>query len=258
MIVKALIETVARSRDCIDDEARRKTIGFIKGKWNRDGGVRGRSGESDLYFTAFAAMVMRALEGPVPKFRLWRYLRSFGDGESLDIAHLFCLIRLRSIFPVSARIKQRLLATLHGKTADSATDLLFKVIMTEYLQAGDRPDARLAIQDSDNTSDLAATAVVNGSPDQTAAAALMGRWCATGGFYPNNRRDIPRLESTAKALFALRVLGADLEELRAPCIDFVESLRRADGGYVASDMDDTTDVENTFYALFSIGCLAGQ
>ncbi len=259
MIVKVLIRTAACSREYLDDSARRATIRFVKSRWNRDGGARGKKNESDLYFTVFAAMCMRTLKGCIPRLRLRRYLHSFGDGSDLDIIRLFSLVRLRSIYPMTKSKRDQLMVILSGKQADSATDIFFKVIMAECLEQDDRPEVRLAISGSETTSNIAAAAVVNLQPDGDAEALLLQRCCSTGGVCSTAAMLYPNLESTAKALFALRILGADLSSLRTPCLDFIESLRRDDGGYVGHGMDNMTDVENTFYALLGTGCLvAGE
>lgn len=255
MIVEELMETAARAHGCLDEDMRRAVIKFVKSRWNPDGGVRGRNGGSDLYYTVFAAMCLRALKGRLPLIRLWSYLRSFGEGGSLDIVHLFSLIRLRSVFPMSQTTRDRFMETLEAKQADSASDMFLKVVMAEYLNRNDHPDAHLHISDSETTSDLAAAVIVNQQPNPFAEKILVRRYCETGGFLATATATAPCLEATAKALYALRVLGVDLSPMRAPCLGFIESLRRTEGGYVAHGTDDVADTESTFYALFSIGCL---
>ena len=60
---------------------------------NDDGGFRGRTDRSDLYYTVFALDGLLALGVPVPIERTASYLASFGTGESLDFVHLCCLAR---------------------------------------------------------------------------------------------------------------------------------------------------------------------
>lgn len=256
MIVKELIKTAARAGGVLGEEARKETIAFVDSQWNADGSVRGRNGESDLCATAYAAICHKALKGHIPRFRLWGYLHSFGDGSSLDIMHLFCLIRLRSVYPMSRRTRARLTASLDNKTADSATDMFFRVVMSQFLGFNDCPDTPLILRESDSTSDLAAAVVLNLRSDREAERLLMERYDEAGGFHPFADRQGPTLGSTSKALFALQMMGFDLSPVRAACLDFTASLRRADGGYVSHPDDAVPDVENTFYALVCLGCLA--
>lgn len=255
MIVAEIIRTMSRASDYLDGDALKETRRFITSRWNRDGGVQGRDGKSDLYYTAFAAICTRALRGRLPLLRLWCYLRSFGDGASLDIVHLFCLIRLHSIFPMTQGTRNRLMTSLASKSADSASDLFFKVVMAEYLKKEDRPEAELAISDTDVTSNIAAAIVINNRPDKDAEAILMQRYCETGGFCESASRDVPDLYSTVTALFALHVMDVDLTSVRNKTLELIDSLRSGTGGYTCRTKETLSDTECTFYALLAIGCL---
>jgi hypothetical protein len=136
--------------------------------------------------------------------------------------------------------------------------VFLKVLISQFLKADDCPEVPLVIQERDSTSDLAAAVVVNYRSEDEAEKLLLARMHETGGFCPSAAMHEPNLAATLKALYALRVLGTDLSSFRTSCLDFVESLRCEDGGYLGSASDDATDVENTFYALFSIGCLMGD
>ncbi|MBN2164598.1 MAG: hypothetical protein JXR25_00200 [Pontiellaceae bacterium] len=258
MIVKELVKTARQTCEYFDREACQSTKTYIRSRWNPDGGVRGMGAESDLCYTAFAAMCMRALNGRIPKLRLWNYLRSFDCGESLDIEHLFCLVRLLFIYPQTRRLRGRLQASLESKQADSSTDLFFKVVIAEYLKIEDRPAISLIIHPSNCTSDLAASVVLNQHPDREAEILLKKRLACDGGFYPNAGPHYPTIDATAKALFALKMLGADLSGLKMTCLDFVESLRCDDGGYRSFRGSHPSDVKSTFLALVAIGSLIGR
>lgn len=102
---------------------------------------------------------------------------------------------------------------------------------------------------------MAAAAVLNGRPDGKAVERLLGRYCAGGGFRANAQAPLPDLLSTGVALVALKTMGANLDEIREPCLGFVESLWRDGGGFGGHDADLFEDTEYVFYALLSIGCL---
>jgi prenyltransferase beta subunit len=67
--------------------------GFIGRQLNEDGGFKGRSGQSDLYYTVFGVEALLALGVEFDRARIATYLRQFGDGDSLDLVHLACLAR---------------------------------------------------------------------------------------------------------------------------------------------------------------------
>lgn len=255
MIVERILETLSVARRYLDAGSRRRVVRFIRSRWNQDGGVRGRDNRSDLYYTVFALLCIRALRRPVPLLRLWRYIHSFGDGQALDAVHLFCLIRLRTIFPISTARRKRLLAALESKQADSAYDAFFKVIAAEYLLESDHPQVLLEVTPECTTPNLAAAVIVNQQQDPEAEVLLMERFCTSGGFRVSTTIPQADLLSTATALFALRWMQVDLEPVREASLDFVDSLWQDSGGFSGYAQDDFEDVEYTFYALLSIGCL---
>ena len=64
-----------------------------------------------------------------------------------------------------------------------------------------------------------------------------------------------REASRAERRYALAGMGASLEEIRIPCLDFLDSLwtGRAFCGHWA---DDAEDCEYTYYALLALGHLS--
>lgn len=74
-------------------ESSRAVVDFLMAQMNADGGFRGRSATSDLYYTVFALDALDAL-GALPHGELVRrYLEEFGDGHRLDFVHGCCLAR---------------------------------------------------------------------------------------------------------------------------------------------------------------------
>jgi len=67
--------------------------GFIGRQLNEGGGFKGRSGQSDLYYTVFGIESLLSLDAEFDRARIATYLRQFGDGDSLDLVHLACLAR---------------------------------------------------------------------------------------------------------------------------------------------------------------------
>lgn len=250
-----LIRTAACSSGFLEKESRDEVARFILSQQNPDGGFRGRDSESDLYYSVFAAAGLRALGRPFPAWWLWKYSRSFGLGAELDFVHLCCLIQLRSAFPMVGKTRQKLFQTLDKCRAESAYDSFLKMLASDRLKVARFPSAPRSILLTDPTPSLAASVFVNRMNEPAVAKALLNRSCRSGGFSATEQLNVPDLLSTATALFALKYLMADLDSIRRPCLEFVESLWQDSGGFVGHQSDGFADVEYTFYALLSIGCL---
>ena len=67
---------------------------------------------------------------------------------------------------------------------------------------------------------------------------------------------MPDLLSTATALHALADLKADITPLKDRCLDYLDTLWTARGGFHGSWEDDALDCEYTYYGLLSLGHLS--
>ena len=85
---------------------------------------------------------------------------------------------------------------------------------------------------------------------------LLSRLHPQGGFFSSPDAPIPDLLSTATALHALAGLPVSFEEVREPCLDFVDSLWTNRGGFHGSWSDPDLDCEYTYYGLLSLGHLS--
>jgi prenyltransferase beta subunit len=78
-----------------------------------------------------------------------------------------------------------------------------------------------------------------------------------GGFLAMPRAPLPDLLSTATSLHALACLETTLsKETRELCLDFLDSLWTAEGGFHGHWADDMLDAEYTFYGLLALGHLS--
>ncbi len=87
-----MLSTASRAIHVLGDSAD-LVAGFIAGQYNPDGGFKGRTDRSDLYYTVFGVEALLALNAEIDRERTSNFLRQFGDGASLDLVHLACLIR---------------------------------------------------------------------------------------------------------------------------------------------------------------------
>ncbi len=265
---------------------------FLTGHIQPDGGFRGRSGASDLYFTVFGLEAMLAVGADVPARGVARYLRGFGAGASLDLVHLACLARCWANLPdgLPHRPSRPAMAGLieqfrsadggyaQGRGSQRGTAYACFLSLGAYQdlqQEMPEPNGLARCVESLRTGDggyANAPAAEVGSTPATAAAVtvlhqlgrpirravgewLMGRLHPAGGFLAVPAAPLPDLLSTATALHALAAMRVPLEPLRRQCLAFIASLRR-DGGYCGSWADDVADCEYTYYALLALGHLS--
>jgi hypothetical protein len=271
-------------------EAAPEVLRFVQGRAHAGGGFTGRSAASDLYYTVFGVACVEALGAAPSAERLAPYLRSFGAGESLDFVHLCCLARLwgqvgGAIEPsVRARMLERIerfrapdggYAERPGASAATAYANFLAVGAHEDL-GSEVPGLERLLESMDGLraagGGYANLRGVGGATAATAAAVtvlvdlgrpvdpVVGAWLLAqcrpeGGFLAMPGAPLPDLLSTATALHALGAAGVSIDAIRAPCIDFVESLRSAEGGFRGHRADRTPDCEYTFYGLLALGNL---
>jgi hypothetical protein len=268
-------------------------VNFLRSQHNPDGGFQDRAGNSDLYYTVFGLEGLVALRADVPGASVAAYLRSFDDGESLDFVHLSCLARCWAGLPKELRAEVPTDAILNHveryRTPDGAYDATPGAKQGSlygcFLALGAYEDLGRAIPDP---AALVRCAESLRTPDggyandhgmplgltpSTAAAAtllrhlgqsvptdvlpwLLSRHHPEGGFFATPDAPIPDLLSTATALHALAGLHADLEPIKEPCLDFIDTLWTNKGAFYGTWEDDTADVEYTYYALLALGHLS--
>ena len=90
----------------------------------------------------------------------------------------------------------------------------------------------------------------------TAGDWLLAQTHSDGGWLAVPGAPIPDLLSTATALHALSCLDRPLpDSVREKCLDFVDTLWSAEGGFHGHWADDALDAEYTFYGLLALGHL---
>ena len=267
---------------------------FFLRQFTGEGGGRDRSGRPDLYYTIFALAGLQALQVELPAESVEGYLRSFGDGEDLDFVHLGALARCWAAIGLERMPEgsaDRLLTRIeshrsqdggydsdpgrdHGNAygcfialgawQDLHRDLPSPLRMVQCLKFLETPDGAWAN----------ARGLPVGSTNATAAAvallhqlylpvnACVGDWLLArshpeGGFLAMPQAPMPDLLSTATALHALACLECEVPApVRERCMDFIDSLWNAEGGFHGHWADDELDAEYTFYGLLALGHLA--
>ncbi len=267
---------------------------FIRSQQNDDGGFKDRVGKSDLYYTVFGIDALMALQQGLPSERVRQFAGNF-DPERLDFVHLCALIRclgatkraddLQSASTFLDHImKFRARDGGFSQTPNSARGTAYGAFLAvsalQDLSARvPEPDRlfesiqHLATADGAWTNEVLplfgkigatnATAAVitvlralGASVPERAAEWLLARAHPQGGFLAIPEAPIPDLLSTATALHSLASLGAPVDRVKEPCLDFIDSLWTNDGGFHGNWTDDHLDCEYTFYGLLALGHLA--
>ena len=269
---------------------------FYRRQWTDAGAGRDRSDRPDLYYTVFTLNGCEALEGAVPDEKLGAWLQTFGMGEGLDLVHLTSLARCWASLGkkrIPAGLAKALLARLEAfRKPDGGYDSSASkqhgtaygsfLALGAYQDLGKFPPRPLSIVQSlklletpdhawNNTPGLPV-----GSTNPTAGAVtllrhlhlplnpaigdwLLARLHPQGGFTAVPGAPMPDLLSTATALHALASLDRRLTTAqRERCLDFVDSLWSAEGGFHGHWADDHLDAEYTFYGLLALGHLSVQ
>ena len=266
--------------------------GFLRGSVNADGGFRDRAGDSDLYYTVFGLEGLVAVSEPLPDAAA-PYLERFGDGGGLDFVHLTCLARAWATLcrngapvelrdPLAARIEAFRTAdggfNVSPGAAEGSAYACFLAIgalqdlrqpiangegileCLKEVRAGDGGYANHRGAGEGSTPATAAAVLVqrhlDHTPDDRAAAWLLARAHADGGFLAAPRAPLPDLLSTATALHALSAMHVETGGLRERCLDFVDSLWTSTGGFYGTWADDVLDCEYTYYGLLALGHLS--
>lgn len=266
---------------------------FLRSQLSAQGGFMDREGRADIYYTVFGVEAMLALQMEMPRSGLEGFIRSRNDLSKMDFVHLCSLVRAATgvggeVFSstkkgiIASRLQEFRTADggFHGtpgKARGSAygallawgahTDLGIALIEPERLL-----DSLLSLQLPDG-SFANEPGIPEGSTTATGAAvtlcrylghktnATTGEWLlrqihSSGGFLATPRAPLPDLLSTAVALHALDSMEVSFADVRESCLDFVDSLWSAEGGFHGHWADDHLDCEYTYYGLLALGHLA--
>jgi len=278
----------------LGEDASRLVEKYICSQQNDDGGFRDRDGPSDLYYTSFAIDALTALQVGLPEASLSEYLTYETDNLSgLDFVHLCCLARSFSalenyrgddcIQPVLKRIEEfRTPDGGYNQIASHPTGSTYACFLAwgAYSDHGRSIPNQETIASCLDTLTPAAGSWCNDvdipvpNVPSTAAAVAVYRnlqhpvtdttteWILScyhkpsGGFLPFPDAPLPDLLSTAVALHALDALQASLEPIRETCLNFIDTLWSAEGGFHGNWTDDDLDIEYTYYGLLALGHLA--
>ena len=265
---------------------------FYARQFNELGAASDRDGKPDLYYTIFALAGAQTLDVPLPAERTRAWLTTFGDGAALDFVHLGAIARCWAVVgSLSPELVKAILARLekfrqpdggYNSSASAGFGTAYDafVALGAYQDLGKTPPDILDLLRSLKRLEAVDHSWTNlpgqktGSLNPTAAAVTLishlgfpvnsavGDWILAqahpqGGFLAVPGAPVPDLLSTATALHALACLNRRLpSEVHEKCLDFIDTLWTAEGGFHGHWADDFLDAEYTFYGLLALGHLS--
>lgn len=267
---------------------------FYRRQFNIRGAALDRGGKPDLYYTIFAMAGALALDVPMPLDRTRQWLLSFQDGSKLDLVHLGALARCWAEIGkggIPDGLDRRILENIERfRKADGGYDVDPKlshgtaygafIALGAWQDLGHTPPRLLDLVRCFKLLETADGAWSNqpgmpvGALNATAGAVTLIRhlgfpvnqsvvnWLLAqahpqGGFKATPAAPIPDLLSTATALHALSAMDCRISaEVHEKCLDFVDTLWDAGGGFHGHWADDVLDAEYTFYGLLALGHLS--
>lgn len=267
---------------------------FLGRQFLVNGAAADRAGTPDLYYTVFALAAAQALDVSIPFEKTAQWLSQFGDGERLDFIHLGALARCWAVVGLErmpSGLSGQILGRMeHFRKADGGYDgggsmthgtaYGAFVALGAYEDLESRPPHILDLMHS-LTGLKSTDGVWSNAPGQAAGALnatagsvvllhqfglpvnrqvgdwLLAQEAPKGGFLAVPGAPIPDLLSTATALHALSCIGFRISsDVHERCLDFIDTLWSAEGGFHGHWADDFLDVEYTFYGLLALGHLA--
>ncbi len=285
-----MIQTAKFGAASLNPTIANQIINFVSSLHNPDGGYRGRSTASDLYYTVFAMKILLSFNAELPVDKIEAYLNSISAGQPLDLVHLSCLARCwanlpdkKPSFEKRASIIEQIKSCWIGPTGfanrpGEKKSSIYSTFMAlsayqdleeampdqeaiiDWLFSNEAAEEGFAFKtDANGLTPITSGAVILlkhlsvAVPDETRQW-LLNRHNPDGGFYAASLLPLPDLLSTATALHALKALNVSLDEIREPCLNFVNSLWRKHG-FCGMTVDETVDCEYTFYGLLALGNL---
>ena len=285
---------VARLAPRLLDDSADLVRDFLRSQLTPEGGGMDRSGRPDLYYTIFTLAGLAALDAEIPREQVECFLNHYGEGEGLDFVHLGALARCWAFIGTERMLRgldQKLLARLElfrkpdgGYEGDAnlphGTAYGAFVALGAYQDLNETPPNALKLIQSLKRLETPDGAWSNapgmriGATNATAGAVTLirhlgfpvnqavGDWLLAqahpdGGFLAVPGAPLPDLLSTATALHALSALERRVpSRVHERCLDFIDTLWSADGGFHGHWADDHLDAEYTFYGLLALGHLS--
>ncbi len=283
-----LLKTLQRGYDALGEQAKQLMADFIISQRSADGGFVNKQGESDLYYTAFGTLLQYIFNIKFNVEGLKNYLDHI-DTEGLDLIHYAAYMRCRLLASIAERSK--LGATLkilsrkeirdeqsfdvwpnNNKNSPYSRFIWLSLLEDTNNHKGNDSETIAALErytvPNGGFSNMKGQAIASANAtsaalmvmgqidgynkDSQGIAYLLKSQLPSGGFKAADNTHMPDLLSTATALFTLRCYGV---EPRYSAQEFIEAHWLNNGGFGATILDSSSDVEYLFYGLLALGTL---
>ena len=288
-----MIEHLRNALNLLDEQGQDEVFRFLVSQQNADGGFQDRGGRSDLYYSLFGGLMMKAVKSEVRSqksevtqhvtrntkhatesiLKLKQFIARQSNSEVPGFIEKCCLVllqkelktdrtsRIRSIFSLGESFwKERYSINLSYRSfvLFLTLDAVFPFRRALKFGAG-KMLKRTVVDQHSPCSEVAAKLFLQKMMNQNSSKEqelLKSFACESGGFRAFQHLEQADMLSTAVALFALHFADGDLRLLRPACLDFIE-MNFVDGAFLSGDGDQTTDLEYTFYGMLALGVMAG-
>jgi len=287
-----MIGLLRNALNLLDEQGREEVFQFILSQQNSDGGFKDRGSRSDLYYSLFGGMILKALESearspksevtqsvtrnpqPAPesilKFKQFIFRQS--NSEVRGFIEKCCLILLQKEFKTNRFSGIGALFAL-GKSfwkERNSINLSYRGFVlfltldsilpyTGILKFGAGRMLKRTTVDLDSPcSEVAAKVFLLKMMNQDGSEVgelLQSFAVESGGFKAFSHLPHADMLSTSVALFALNYSGSDLRLFKPACLNFIQE-NYYKGAFLSGDSDQTKDLEYTFYGLLALGVLA--
>lgn len=282
-----LTQTLLRGRKRLSGEALRRLSRFVESQKTAEDTFINKSGEVDLYYTSFGWLLSYVLGIELNRENRRIYVES-QPAMSLDLVHYAAYMRCVLLHDLMKDGKLRfLLGTVRPMPVRSLSS--FKDLPHNDMKAPYTRFIWMSLLEDTRNKEKETTEVLNElgyyhvkgggysnlrdrevptTNATVAALAIIGQLKGykptddlfylrdtqdeTGGFRAGQGAPVPDLLSTATALFIMRCYG--VRSLKA-ADDFIEAHWLDSGGFSATLLEDSSDVEYVFYGLLALGAL---
>lgn len=272
----------------LDQEGQREVFQFMKSQQNDDGGFMDRGGRSDLYYSLFGMLLLKAwgmghgvplpepVEGnpqPVTKVaeRLKQFIQRQSSNEVSGFIEQCCLALEQKELRISriSRFKTLLKLSRSFWKEKYSINLSYRsIVLFLTLDAvlpfrgllkrfSGKMLSRIEVNEHSPCSEIAAKVFLLKMLDKDSTKEqqlLMSFASESGGFRAFQHLEQADMLSTAVALFALQFAEYDLRLLKPSSLEFIQQ-NYFNGAFLSGDGDPTTDLEYTFYGLLALGTL---
>jgi len=237
---------------------------YILAAQRPDGGLAGRRGGSDLYYTSFALRCADLLG--MSEVSFWRGAAKFVEGRDAppaDIIECFCLLAAGKLISEHTPAVEK--AQGGAESLDSARDGMGRrgeartgamdVVRSLRAASGGyarTPGGPAGVYDTFLAAQCSRLSECDLSGSVEAAAFVRSRRCADGGYADSGREDEGGTNPTAAAVTLLAMLGALDGAAASEAAGFLASMQRTEGGFAACAGAPAADLLSTFTALVAL------